>query len=121
MEEEIIYFDGDCIICNTFIHYVAEHDDDYFKFKTQPNERSLNTKTDSIFLLKKGVLYNKSTAITHILLKCDLKAKFIAYLLMIVPKLIRDVGYDLFAKHRYKITKGKTCPIPSKNILTRLT
>ena len=43
-----------------------------------------------------------------------------ARLLRIVPRFLRDAGYDLFARFRYRVFgRMDSCPIPSKEIRAR--
>ena len=67
---------------------------------------------DTFVLIADNKLYAKSTA--ALLVGRQLKSPIkIIYLLVVLPKFLRDFVYDLTAKHRYKIFgRRDVCYIP---------
>jgi len=74
-----------------------------------------HTSVDSFVLISEDKLYTKSTAL--LLVSKELKSPVkILYPLIFLPKFLRDLAYDLIAKHRYKIFgRRNVCYIPSNN------
>lgn len=72
-------------------------------------------KLSSVFLLENGRVYHKSSAVLQI--AKQLKSFWPLYLLIIIPKFIRDWLYDLMAKSRYRIWgKREACMLPTPEI-----
>lgn len=72
----------------------------------------------SVFLLENGRVYHKSSAVLQI--AKQLKSFWPLYLLIIIPKFIRDWLYDLIAKNRYRIWgKQEICMLPMPEISDR--
>ena len=109
--QSIILFDGICNLCNSSVQCVLNHDrKKKFKFASLQSDaaRKLllqlnikNSKLDSIVLIDGGKIYNKSTAALKIAKELN-PLWNIFYLLIIIPKPIRDFVYDFIAKNRYK-------------------
>jgi len=121
--EVILYFDGECILCNRCIGYLLKRDSrkifkigylkDAQKLKLEPN-------IDSIVLSLDGQLYTYSEAILRslILLGGIYSA---ARVLSIIPKSIRDFFYRMIARNRYQwFGKYDSCPRPPKDWKDRL-
>ncbi|UIN49465.1 thiol-disulfide oxidoreductase DCC family protein [Bacillus safensis] len=125
----LILFDGVCNVCSGAVQFVIKRD---------PNERmmfaSLQSDTgqrilkenglpldefNSFIYIEKGTLYTKSTGI----LKAARHLKGIyrwSFLLLSIPRPIRDWFYQLIAKNRYKWFGQKTsCMMPTPDIQKR--
>ncbi|MCU0332072.1 MAG: DCC1-like thiol-disulfide oxidoreductase family protein [Ignavibacteriaceae bacterium] len=125
-KKQIILFDGVCNFCNFWVNFVIERDSkDIFKFASLQSSiaRELTQKLnfdssslDTFVLIADDKLYTKSTA--ALLVSKELKSPVkLIYSLIIFPKFLRDIFYDLIAKHRYKIFgKRDVCYIPSNNV-----
>lgn len=121
--DKIILFDGDCNFCDNSVHFIIKRDNkDIFKFTSIQSENGTKLRNkykipndiDSVILIEDNIYRVKSSAALHI---CkDLKGFWkIFYLLIIVPKPIRDYFYDIVAKNRYKwFGKRNTCMLPTK-------
>jgi predicted DCC family thiol-disulfide oxidoreductase YuxK len=108
------------------VNFVIERDSkDIFKFASLQSSiaRELTQKLnfdssslDTFVLIADDKLYTKSTA--ALLVSKELKSPVkLIYSLIIFPKFLRDIFYDLIAKHRYKIFgKRDVCYIPSNNV-----
>ncbi|MFP3845707.1 thiol-disulfide oxidoreductase DCC family protein [Priestia filamentosa] len=125
----IIMFDNVCNVCNHWVQFVIKRDPDgVFKFLSlQSNlaasilsKSSLDTKNlDSIILVDKGTTYIESTAVLKILHKLTGPIKLLL-VLWIIPKPIRDWGYRMLARNRYKwFGKNKVCMVLTPDIKGR--
>ena len=70
-------------------------------------------QVDTIYFLEKGTLYHKSTAVLKIAKRLKSPWSW-AYILIGIPKGVRDWVYDLFARNRYQLFgKKESCRIPT--------
>ncbi len=125
----IILFDGVCNFCNSSVNFIIERDsNNYFKFaplQTDIAQKLLEkyninkADTDSVILIEDDKAYTHSTAGLKIARKMD-GIWSIFYILIIVPKFIRDFCYKTFAKYRYKLFgKKDVCMMPTPEIRER--
>ncbi|MFP7176847.1 thiol-disulfide oxidoreductase DCC family protein, partial [Priestia filamentosa] len=84
------------------------------------SKSSLDTKNlDSIILVDKGTTYIESAAVLKILHKLTGPIK-VLLVLWIIPKPIRDWGYRMLARNRYKwFGKNKVCMVLTPDIKDR--
>lgn len=129
INHKIILFDGVCNLCNGAINYVIKRDkNNVFKFAALQSEIGKEliskfnidtSKVDSIILIDGEKHYEKSSAALHI-------AKYLSggypllFGFMIVPKFIRNSGYDYIARNRYKwFGKKESCMIPTAELKSK--
>lgn len=124
----IILFDGDCNFCDCAVQFIIKNDKKgYFKFASLQseigicllNKYSAPHDIDSIFLLENNKYHYKSSAVLRI---CkNLKGWYkTGYILIIIPKPLRDFIYNIVAKNRYRwFGKRETCMIPSPEVRKR--
>jgi len=103
----LIFIDGNCILCNRLSRFIISHDKKkIFKFaeldgKTFSN-LSLTKSTDSIVLFSNKKTFIKSEAVFKIAQLLGGKFKLLL-MFKILPKFITDFIYDKIAASRYKI------------------
>jgi predicted DCC family thiol-disulfide oxidoreductase YuxK len=127
MPRYLLVFDGNCMLCNRFVQRILQKDrTKKFTFSTLQglptsiDQSGLQSSIqDSISYLRNDTWFQKSTAVLYIYQ--DLFGRFhwsqIAWL---CPKLLRDLIYDLIAKHRYKwFGKNESCYLPLPEDRTR--
>lgn len=116
----IIYFDGVCGLCNAFVDFVMRHDSsNVFQFATlqgvhgQELKKQNFPETDSVILFHDGVLYTESGAALMTLKLMGFPWN-ISYILIIVPRFLRDGIYRFIAKNRYRwFGKRTNCRLPT--------
>ncbi|MEI8141685.1 MAG: thiol-disulfide oxidoreductase DCC family protein [Chitinophagia bacterium] len=118
----IILFDGVCNFCNRTVNIIIKHDKEaHFKFAASQSiggikllqQFKLDQKASaSVILIDNETIYTKTDAVIQI-------AKYLKgwpRLLMglkLIPKPLRDFGYDTIAKNRYTLFgKRATCRTP---------
>ena len=124
--KKIIFFDGFCILCSSFIDRVYKADkQEKFNFAPlqgqsaqillNPTDQNLTKNLDTLAYLKNGKILIKSDAVLEI--SKDLGGIHqILYVTKIIPKFIRDTVYDFISGHRYKIIgKKESCRLPNKD------
>jgi len=126
---KIILFDGLCNLCNRSVQFIIKHDKlEAFKFASLKSESGkvllskhdlLSNNIDSIVFIRDNRYYHKSTAVLYILK--DLGGVWrLLFGFIIVPRVIRDLFYDLIAKSRYKLFgKKDSCMVPDERIKDR--
>lgn len=127
MTETIIFFDGECMLCNSSVNFIIKHDkNSQFMFSplqgkkaAELNIYSADKTPDSIILIEKGNIYKFSDAALRIASKLDGFWKML-YVFIIIPRFLRDFVYKFIAKHRYKwFGKYDYCMVPNDNIKKR--
>ena len=125
-----ILFDGDCVLCSSFIRFIDKNYNNINKTyitsnpskfparKGNADEIKKLSSSTIIFLDEKKNYKIKSSAIIEILKRTNnffLNAA--ALLLKILPISLRDFMYEFFAKYRRAIFNKKICEISSlKNL-----
>jgi predicted DCC family thiol-disulfide oxidoreductase YuxK len=120
--KNIIFFDGVCNLCNASVNFIIKRDGNArFLFcplqstvaKTFLHENGYS-KVDSLLLIKKSTIYEKSTAVLKI--ARDLNGLWpLLSILLILPVSIRDFIYNKIARNRYRwFGKQSSCRVPSK-------
>lgn len=125
----ILLFDGVCNFCNGAVNFIIDHDPDgYFKFASLQSEAGqellkrfkLPTEDfDTMVLIENNAYFNKSTAALRI--ARHLKGPFaLGYAGILIPRLLRDKGYEFIAARRYKwFGKQDQCRLPTPAIRAR--
>jgi predicted DCC family thiol-disulfide oxidoreductase YuxK len=123
-QQSIILFDGVCNLCNASVDFIIQRDKRaHFKFSSlqAPIASELlrqypsvkDSSLDSVLLLHKGKLYDKSAAALRIARHLSGLWPML-YVFIIVPPFIRDAVYRFIARNRYKwFGKSDTCRLPS--------
>ena len=128
-ESPVILFDGVCNLCNTAVQFVIERDPTaIFRFAALQSDfgqeilakNALITEGgDTMILVEKGQVYDRSTAALRIAKRLSGGIKFLSVFL-IVPKPIRDFVYKIIARNRYRwFGKQETCWLPTKELKAR--
>lgn len=124
--KSIILFDGFCNLCSWSVNFILKRErKDFFRFASLQSEKTrqllnnfgLNENFDaSVILIENEVVYMKSEAALRITKKLR-GAWPLLYVLLIIPKTLRDYIYTLIAKNRFKwFGKRNTCYLPEKNL-----
>ncbi|MEK6780439.1 MAG: thiol-disulfide oxidoreductase DCC family protein [Bacteroidota bacterium] len=127
--KSIILFDGLCNLCSNSVKFIIKRDSKgYFRFASLQSplgQRQLNTfelpdnQFYSVFLIKDGILFQKSNAALEIARNLDgLWPAF--YIFKVIPPFIRDWVYTFVAKNRYTwFGKKDSCMIPTAELKSR--
>ena len=132
LPDRVIFFDGYCVACNKLVDFLLDKDSvGSFRFATLQSEIAKFTlpasgyplqsvqNLDNVVYLRLGKARTKSDAILSIAVDIGGVYKATA-LFYVIPKWIRDVVYDAFARRRYGwFGKNEFCRVPTGNELTR--
>lgn len=130
MADSVIVFDGVCMLCSRWVDFVLRRDPQgRYKFAAMQTasgralliEHGIDPDDPLSFLLledKKG--YTDTDAIVRILCSLGPGWKFIALLVSIVPRFVRDPLYRWIARNRYRMFgRRAACRVPTADIADR--
>ena len=119
----IIFFDGYCGLCNSFINFMlllVKRKNIYFSTLQGETAKEVKIFTDkkiapeSIIFFSNGKIYHRSEAVIQIFIQLGGLGN-LAILAKIFPLFFRDFIYNFVARNRYSwFGKYKICRLPSK-------
>lgn len=125
---KLILFDGECNFCDHGVQFIIKRDPTgYYKFASLQSNIGMDLlkkyhipeDMDSFLLIEDNKCYFKSSAALRICKSLTGIWKLF-YILILVPKPLRNLLYDVLAKNRYKwFGKKDSCMIPSPEIRNR--
>jgi len=124
----IVLFDGVCNFCNGAVNFIIRHDQDG-KFKFAPLQSQVGEEIkakfgigddiDSIVIIEDDQAFIRSDAALRIARGLG-GIWSIGYAFIIVPRVIRDWFYKLFARYRYSLFgKKEVCMVPTPELRER--
>lgn len=127
--KQTILFDGVCNLCNAGVNFIIDRDKKgVFQFAAlqSPNGKFLLNKFDlptgelkTIVLIDQDKIYTKSTAVLHVAKQLSGLWRLL-FVLIIIPRFMRDTCYNTIARNRYKwFGKTNACRVPTSNLKKR--
>lgn len=124
----LLLFDGVCNVCNASVKFVVEHErEPRMRFASLQSEvgarlvaqHELPNDVSTVILLEGGKVYTRSAAAVRVLRSLKRPWSWLAAL-WIVPWPLRDLGYVVFARLRYRIFgKRDSCMVPTPELRMR--
>lgn len=125
----IILFDGVCNLCNALVNFVIDRDPrSYFRFGALQSDRGcallrayrISTQDlRTLVLIEDGGAHVESTAVLRIVRRLN-GLWPVLYLLIVIPRRLRDPLYRLIARHRYRwFGRRDQCRLPEPSIQDR--
>lgn len=123
--KKIILFDGLCNLCSWSVNFILNRDKkDIFRFASIQSETAKQILSkfklpvdfeESVILIENNSVYFKSEAALRI--SKNLRHLWpLLFVLIIVPRFVRDSIYNFIAKNRFKwFGKKESCYTPEKN------
>jgi len=122
--KKVILFDGVCNVCDGFVQFILKRDKKglfYFASLQSDIAQQLLAKHQvQVKALSTVVLIDGDKVYTHSDVPLIVGKELggicsLFYILKILPKKIRDVGYDWFAANRYRLFgKKEVCMLPKR-------
>lgn len=120
----VLLFDGECNLCDRSVSFVLEKEKAptlHFASLQSKEAKALlrdsniiDNLPDSIVLLENGKAYTRSSAALKVARHLKTPWNW-GYILIFIPKFIRDPVYKWVASNRYKwFGKKETCSLPTK-------
>ena len=109
--QHLLLFDGDCAMCSSLVRFVARRDK-HRRIGLEPLRSDaaraqlalhgmVAPPADTLVYLRKGQLLTRSTAALYV--ARDLTGPWrLAFILIVVPRSLRNAVYRLVAKHRHR-------------------
>lgn len=120
---KIIFFDGECLLCNRFVLFVLNRDKKMKLFfaplqgETAHNYLSSEQiqNLDTIYFCDQNKIYTQSEAVIRIIASLGRRYRWLT-LFLFIPPFIRNYFYCLVARSRYQIFgQIEYCSINHKN------
>ena len=120
MSQSLILFDGDCSYCNGWVNWIRKHDTSHkFRFapldsdegREQITQFKIPKAIDSVVLVDDQMAYIRSDAAWRILHALP-GSSIWGSMLSIVPRPLRNWGYDLVANNRHRLGSKDACELP---------
>lgn len=130
MSDRVLVFDGVCVLCSHWVGFVLEHDRRrLYKFAAMQTETGREllkshgldpNDPKSFLLLEDGRGYMDTDALIRVLKSFGGRWRFVATLLRLLPRFLRDACYRAIARNRYKLFgKHDLCIAPSAQTADR--
>jgi predicted DCC family thiol-disulfide oxidoreductase YuxK len=126
--DNIVLFDGLCNFCNSSVNFIIRNDTKKnFHFLSLQSKKAeillkkqhIDISFETIYLVQKENVFDKSTAALLITKKLDFPYNFL-YAFIIVPKFIRDAVYLFVSRNRYRLMgKKDVCIVPDEAFKAR--
>lgn len=124
----LVLFDGECNFCNGAVNFIIRNDArKVFQFAPMQSDIGgelrkrfgIGDEVDSIILIDGDKAYTHSTAALRITRRMG-GIWPLTYGLVVIPAVVRDVLYGLFAKYRYRLFgRRDACMLPTPDIRER--
>jgi predicted DCC family thiol-disulfide oxidoreductase YuxK len=118
----VVFFDGVCGLCNHTVDFLLQRDHNA-RLRFAPLQGTtaqeflpddVRTRLDTLVLLLDGRVHVRSAAVARILFQLGGFWKFAGGLLWLIPLPLRDLGYRLVSRVRYRMFgKHETCRMPT--------
>jgi predicted DCC family thiol-disulfide oxidoreductase YuxK len=124
----IIIFDGECNLCDKFVNFTIDNDSKFrFRFTSSQSEAgrvllqefNFSAPPETIVLIEEDRYYTHSTAVLKVLSRLDGLWPLLSGL-KIIPRSIRDAGYNWIARNRYQwLGKSPACRMMTADLQQR--
>lgn len=124
----VVLFDGVCNFCSWSVQFIHEHDDGTVRFAPLQSEVGAALLErhglapdyfDSLVYLGEDGVHTKSDGAVRIARHLEEPWRAL-WLARVVPRPVRDVGYDLLGRVRYRLFgKKESCMIPGPDLRSR--
>lgn len=131
MPYPILLYDGVCGLCDRFVQFILRRDRrGVFRFASLQSALAGRilarhnispADLDTVYVVVNPdsqeppeFLLSRSDAVLFVLKQLGGLWRFVAFLLQLLPKFVRDPAYNAIARHRYRIFgKYESCALPS--------
>lgn len=128
----VLLYDGTCGLCNRLVQFVLKHDNHaYFRFASLQSVYAARIlqghgldprDLDTMYVVQESGerLAARSDVVMSVLRELGGFWRVIAATMRIFPRRLRDWGYGVVARHRYRIFgKYESCPLPEAKYRNR--
>ena len=117
-----VFFDGVCGLCNHSVNWLLARDPEHrLRFAplqgmtaAQTLDAEIRNRLDTIVFVRDGETFTRTAAVSRILMTLGGRWRVLGGLLWIVPSPIRDLGYRIVSRLRYRLFgKHDSCRLPT--------
>ncbi len=132
MSQDLVFYDGSCGLCHGTVLFLLKRDGDGSRFLFAPlqgetflqrvDEAQRRDLPDSVIVLRvEGGLLQKSEGVIHLLKRLGGGWSMLAKAMALLPRGLRDWGYDRVASVRKRLFKKPegACPLVPPGLRTR--
>lgn len=112
-----IHYDGHCALCHGFVKFALRVGPEHVRFAPLKDSAARSVEVE----LANGERLKKSSAVIAFLKESGGLWGFAAIVFSLIPRPLRDLGYDFVARVRYRVF-GQTeeaCPLMPPNLRSR--
>lgn len=125
----ILLFDGACNLCNSTVRFLIPRDPGaslrFCSLQSPKGQKILRqfglpvSPLPTVVLVEGGQCHLRSTAALKVMRRLAWPWKAL-YVLMAVPRPLRDIAYNLVANNRYRLLgRRETCMVPGPDLADR--
>ena len=131
-DHSTVFYDGGCGLCHRAVRFAITHDADGSRFRFAslqsegfrrrvPAAARAGLPDSIVALTPDGTLLVRSAAVIHVLERVGGGWKVSGRLLRLVPRSVRDAGYDAVARVRYLLFRrpAEACPVTPPELRAR--
>lgn len=117
-----VFFDGVCGLCNHSVNWLLARDPEH-KLRFAPLqgmtagkilESEIRNRLDTLVFVRNGETFIRTAAVSRILMTLGGRWRVLGGLLWVVPSPIRDLGYRIVSRLRYRLFgKHESCRLPT--------
>lgn len=117
----IVFFDGDCLLCQASLKWLNRIDDhDRLRFAPLGGQTAqkcgIDRSVDSIAVIEHEKVWRSSEAVRVACQRSGGIGIFFSVALSAIPHRIREKGYRLIARNRRKLIRDATCGLPEQGM-----
>ena len=118
----IVFFDGVCGLCNHTVNWLLARDPEH-RLRFAPLQgvtagrildQQIRDRLDTLVFVRNDMTFVRTAAVSRILMTLGGRWKLLGGLLWIIPWPVRDLGYRLVSRYRYRLFgKHDACRLPT--------
>ena len=122
IDQPTVFFDGICGLCNYTVNWLLSHDREH-KLRFAPLQGTtagkivdgaIRNRLDTLVFVRDGRTFTRTAAVSRILMTLGGRWQVLGWLLWIIPWPIRDFGYGIVSRLRYRLFgKHESCRLPT--------
>jgi predicted DCC family thiol-disulfide oxidoreductase YuxK len=131
-DQSFVFYDGACGLCHRAVRFAIAHDPDGSRFRFAsldgegfrrrvPAAARAGLPNSIVALTPDGTLLVRSAAVMHVLERVGGPWRVMGTGLRLIPRRLRDAGYDGVARVRHLLFRrpAETCPVTPPELRSR--
>ena len=113
MNQAVIFYDSECLMCSTFVKFIIKHDvNKYFQFASLLSDyaQKLKLSKETVVVVDASHTLTHQHAIRYIIQKLP-RFKWTVFFFWITPNFIQKGLYNFIAKNRKRVFGSTECTL----------